>query len=256
MSAVALTLSQVRYTNKAFWRNPASAFFIFAFPLMFLVIFTALLGHGTIRVSPGRVVEISTYYVAAMASFGVISACYTNIAISVSFQRDTGVLKRTNGTPLPSSAFLGARMLHALLVGILLVVITAGFGRLLYSASIPAGLTLLRFLVMLLVGAASFCALGFAITAVIPNADAAPAIVNASILPLLFLSGVFIPLGSNAPAWIVWIARIFPVWHFARGMQAGFLGTAFSWTDVVIVAAWGLAGLLASVRFFSWEPRT
>jgi ABC-2 type transport system permease protein len=256
MNAAALTLSQVRYTNKAFWRNPASAFFIFAFPLMFLVIFTALLGHGTVRVSPVTVVDTSTYYVAAMASFGVISACYTNIAISVSFQRDTGVLKRTNGTPLPRSAFLGARMLHALLVGILLVVITAGFGRLLYSASIPTGLTLLRFLVMLLVGAASFCALGFAITAVIPNADAAPAIVNASILPLLFLSGVFIPLGSNAPAWIVWIARIFPVWHFAKGMQAGFLGTAFSWTDVVIVAAWVLAGLLASVRFFSWEPRT
>ena len=256
MNTAELTLSQVRYTNKTFWRNPASAFFIFAFPLMFLVIFTALLGHGTVRVSPVKVVDISTYYVAAMASFGVISACYTNIAISVSFQRDTGVLKRMNGTPLPSSAYFGARMLHALSVAVLLVVITAGFGRLLYSASIPTGLTLLRFLVMLLVGAASFCALGFAITAVIPNADAAPAIVNASILPLLFLSGVFIPLGSNAPAWIVWIARIFPVWHFAKGMQAGFLGTAFSWTDVVIVAAWGLAGLLASVRFFSWEPRT
>ncbi len=256
MNTAALTLSQVRYTNKTFWRNPASAFFIFAFPLMFLVIFTALLGHGTIRVSPVKVVDISTYYVAAMASFGVISACYTNIAISVSFQRDTGVLKRMNGTPLPSSAYFGARMLHALSVAVLLVVITAGFGRLLYSASIPTGLTLLRFLVMLLVGAASFCALGFAITAVIPNADASPAIVNASILPLLFLSGVFIPLGSNAPAWIIWIARIFPVWHFAQGMQAGFLGTAFSWTDVVVVAAWGLAGLLVSVRFFSWEPRT
>ena len=256
MNTAELTLSQVRYTNKTFWRNPASAFFIFACPLMFLVIFTALLGHGTIRVSPVKVVDISTYYVAAMASFGVISACYTNIAISVSFQRDTGVLKRMNGTPLPSSAYFGARMLHALSVAVLLVVITAGFGRLLYSASIPTGLTLLRFLVMLLVGAASFCALGFAITAVIPNADASPAIVNASILPLLFLSGVFIPLGSNAPAWIVWIARIFPVWHFAQGMQAGFLGTAFSWTDVLVVAAWGLAGLLASVRFFSWEPRT
>jgi len=256
MNTAALTLSQVRYTNKTFWRNPASAFFIFAFPLMFLVIFTALLGHGTVRVSPVMVVDTSTYYVAAMASFGVISACYTNIAISVSFQRDTGVLKRMNGTPLPSSAYFGARMLHALSVAVLLVVITAGFGRLLYSASIPTGLTLLRFLVMLLVGAASFCALGFAVTAVIPNADASPAIVNASILPLLFLSGVFIPLGSNAPAWIVWIARIFPVWHFAQGMQAGFLGTAFSWTDVVVVAAWGLAGLLVSVRFFSWEPRT
>jgi len=256
MNGAALTFSQVRYANKVFWRNPASAFFIFAFPLMFLVIFTALLGHGTVRISPTQVVNTSTYYVAAMASFGVISACYTNIAISVSFQRDTGVLKRTNGTPLPSSVYLGARMIHALFVAVLLEVITAAFGRVLYSASIPAGITLLRFLVMLLAGAASFCALGFAITAVIPNADAAPAIVQASILPLLFLSGVFIPLSSTAPAWIVWIARIFPVWHFARGMQAGFLGTPFRWTDVLVVAAWGLGGLLFSVRFFSWEPRT
>jgi len=256
MSGAALTVSQVRYANKAFWRNPASAFFIFAFPLMFLVIFTALLGHGTVRVSPARVVNTSTYYVAAMASFGLISACYTNIAISVSFQRDQGILKRINGTPLPKSVYLGARMLHALIVGVLLVVITAAFGRLLYSASVPSGVTLLRFLLMLLVGSASFCALGFAITPVIPNADASPAIVNATILPLLFLSGVFIPLGSNSPAWILWIARIFPVWHFARGMQAGFLGTAFNWTDVLVVAAWGLGGLLLSVRFFSWEPPT
>jgi ABC-2 type transport system permease protein len=252
----ALTVAQVRYANKVFWRNPASAFFIFAFPLMFLVIFTALLGHGTVHVSATRVVNTSTYYVAAMASFGLISACYTNIAISVSFQRDQGILKRINGTPLPKSVYLGARMLHALIVGLLLVVITAAFGRLLYSASVPSGVTLLRFLVMLLVGSASFCALGFAITPVIPNADASPAIVNATILPLLFLSGVFIPLGSNSPAWILWIARIFPVWHFARGMQAGFLGTAFNWTDVLIVAAWGLGGLLLSVRFFSWEPPT
>ena len=39
-------------------------------------------------------------------------------------------------------------------------------------------------------------------------------------------------------------------------MQAGFLGTGFHWADVLIVAAWGLAGLLFAVRYFSWEPRT
>ena len=52
MNPVALTARQVRYANKAFWRNPASAFFTFAFPLMFLVIFTALLGLG--HRAPGR----------------------------------------------------------------------------------------------------------------------------------------------------------------------------------------------------------
>ncbi len=255
MSATALTLSQVRYVNKSFWRNPASAFFTFAFPLMFLVIFTSLLGHDTVQVG-ARSVNTSTYYVAAMASFALITACYNNIAIAVTFQREAGILKRTNGTPLPSAAFLGARILHALLVAILLVAITAAFGRAFYHAAIPTGLTLLRFLLMLVVGAASFCALGFAVTAVIPNADASAAIVNATILPLLFLSGIFIPFGSSTPSWILWIARIFPVKHFADGMQAGFLGTAFHWYDVLIVAAWGLGGLLLATRYFSWEPRT
>jgi ABC-2 type transport system permease protein len=255
MNATAVTLSQVRYVNKAFWRNPASAFFTFAFPLMFLVIFTALLGHSTVQIGT-RSVNTSTYYVASMATFAVITACYNNIAMSVSFQRDAGILKRINGTPLPSALFLAARMVHAVLIAFLLVVITASFGRAFYHADIPTGITLLRFLIMLLVGAAAFCALGFAITAVIPNADAAPAIVNATILPLLFLSGIFIPFGNNTPSWILWIARIFPVKHFADGMQAGFIGTPFHWTDVLIVAVWGLAGLLFATRYFSWEPRT
>jgi hypothetical protein len=39
-------------------------------------------------------------------------------------------------------------------------------------------------------------------------------------------------------------------------MQAAFLGTPFHWSDVAVVGAWGLAGLLLAVRFFSWEPRT
>jgi ABC-2 type transport system permease protein len=202
------------------------------------------------------VVKESTYYVAAMAGFAVISACYTNVAMSITFQRDLGVLKRTRGTPLPSAVYLGARVIHSLLVALLLVVITSAFGRLFYQADIPTGATLGRFLVVLVVGAASFSALGFAITSFIPNADASPAIVNASILPLLFLSGIFIPLGNNTPAWIRWIGRIFPVRHFATGMQAGFLGTPFSWNDVLVLAVWGVGGLLVAVRYFSWEPRT
>jgi len=248
-----LTLRQLDYTNKAFWRNPASAFFTFAFPLMFLAIFTALLGRGEVLIG-GREISQATYYVAAMAAFSVITACYTNITISVTFQRDAGVLKRIQGTPLPGGGYLSARVIHAMLIGILLVIITTAFGKVFYSAEIPSGVTLLRFIVMLVVGSATFSALGLAFTAVIPNADASPALVNASILPLLFLSGIFIPLGDTAPAWIKWIGRVFPVKHFADGMQASFIGTPFHWSDVLIVAAWGLAGVLVAVRFFRWEP--
>src|ERR1700739_1692410 len=98
MNTLRLTGIQFRYVNKAFWRNPASAFFTFAFPLMFLVIFTALLGHSTVRLGT-RTIDTSTYYVAAMACFAAITACFNNIAMSITFQREEGVLKRTRGTP-------------------------------------------------------------------------------------------------------------------------------------------------------------
>jgi ABC-2 type transport system permease protein len=254
MRAARLTVFQMRYVNKAFWRNPASAFFTFAFPLMFLVIFTSLLGDGRVRLG-GHLVHQSTYYVAEMAAFSVITACYNNIAISVAFQRDSGILKRTNGTPLPSAVYLTARVLHAMLISVLLVAITTAFGKFAYRADVPSGTALARFVLMLAVGAGAFCLLGFAVTALIPNADAAAPMVNATILPLLFLSGVFIPIGDNAPGWIVWVGRVFPVRHFAEGMQAGFLGTAFRWSDVLVVALWGGAGLAFALRYFSWEPR-
>ena len=252
--ALRLTFVQLRYVNKTFWRNPAAAIFTFGFPLMFLVIFTVLLGHKLTHLD-GRVIQQSTYYVAAMAAFGVITSSYTNVAMTVTFQRDAGILKRTSGTPLPAVSYFGARVLHALFVALLLVVLTAAFGRIFYQADLPTGLTLARFLVMVVVGSTSFCALGVAVTSLIPNADSAPAIVNATILPLLFLSGIFIPL-SSAPAWVTFVARVFPVHHFAAGLQAGFIGTPFSWTDVLVVAAWGVGGLLAALRFFSWEPHS
>ena len=254
MNAISETVSQVHFVNKAFWRNPSRAFFTFAFPLMFLVIFTALLGNSTVHLG-SKVISTSTYYVSAMAAFGLITACYSNIAMTMTFQRESGILKRIHGTPLPGAAFLGARVVHALLVGVLLVLLTAGFGALLYDVTVPTGLSLLRFCVMLVVGAMAFCALGLAVSGFVPNADAAPAVVNATILPLLFLSGIFVPFGNNTPDWIIWIAKIFPIRHFAAGMQAGFLGTTFHWTDVLVVAAWGVGGLLVAMRYFRWEPR-
>jgi ABC-2 type transport system permease protein len=253
MTALRLTGVQLRYVNKAFWRNPASAFFTFVFPLMFLVIFTALLGHYTIRIGT-KTVNTSTYYVASMGCFAAIGACFNNLATSITFQREDGVLKRTHGTPLPAASYLGARILHAVLVSVILVALTAIFGHFVYNATIPGGASLVRFAVVVLVGSAAFCALGLALSSAIPNTDAAAPIVNAVALPVEFLSGIFIAFGNTTPSWILWVARVFPVRHFALGMEAGFLGTAFSWTDVLIVAVWGIGGLLFAIRFFSWEP--
>ena len=108
-------------------------------------------------------------------------------------------------------------MLHAVLVALLLVVIVASFGAIFYGVAVPLG-QLGPLVVTLVIGAAVFCALGLALTGFIPNADAAPAVVNAVVLPLLFVSNVFIPLRS-APAWLDSLSQVFPVRHF-RGCHA------------------------------------
>jgi ABC-2 type transport system permease protein len=245
MSAVAITLQQVRYENKAFWRNPASVFFTFVFPLMFLFIFNGL------DIGPG-----AQFYVPSIAAFSVITATYTNLAISVSFLRDEGVLKRLRGSPLPPVSFLLARVIHATFVSIILVTIVAIAGRFLFDVELPSD-TLGAFAVSVIAGAASFCALGLAFTSMIPNADAAAPMVNFSVLPLLFISGVFLPT-DNAPEWLQNIADVFPVKHLADALNTAFnpFGrSGWETADLVIVGLWGLAGVLLAIRFFSWEPR-
>src|SRR4029077_3356290 len=216
MTDIRLALRQVWYINKAFVRNPAALFFTLVFPLMFLVIFTVIFGNGHIRVGPGKTVLVSTFYVPFIAAFSVINACYTNIAISLSGSRDTGALKRIHGSPLPVWAYMAARILHAVIIAIVLVAICAAFGSVFYGATLPTN-TLPSFLLTLVVGAAVFSALGLAATAVIPNADAAPAVVNATILPLLFISNIFIPL-ENPSGWIDVVGKIFPVRHFSDAL--------------------------------------
>jgi ABC-2 type transport system permease protein len=255
MGDVALAVRQVRYTNRSFWRNPTSAFFTFAFPLMFLVIFTALFGNDTIQVF-GQEINTSTFYVSAIAAFSIITATYTNLAIGVSFTRDQGVLKRVRGTPLPAWAYLFGRIVHAILVAFLLVIIVAAFGAAFYHAKIPTR-TLPAYILTVVIGAASFAALGLAVTAVIPNADAAPPVVNASILPLLFLSDIFIPI-QNPHAWYVTLAKVFPVYHFSQAMKAAYfspVGNGIRGTDLLVIGIWGVAGAVLAARFFSWEPR-
>jgi ABC-2 type transport system permease protein len=254
VSGVSLALRQVRWDNRAFWRNPAAAFFTFFFPLLFMVIFNVIFGGGR---DMGGGLRVADFYTPGIIVFSVITATYTNIAMTVTGARDAGILKRIRGTPLPEWAFLGGRIVHAVLLALLLTVIVAAFGAVFYAVRIPWD-RLPALVVTLGVAAASFCALGLAIAGVIPNADSAPAIVQASILPLNFISNVFIDMRGAEP-WLDTVSKVFPVRHFADAMLAIYdprtAGSGFAWLDLAVIAAWGVAGLVIALRTFTWEPR-
>jgi len=241
----ALALRQVAYENRAFWRNPPAAFFTFVFPLLFMVIFNVIFGEG-----------VAQFFTPAIIVFSVVTATFTNLAMNITFARDTGVLKRIRGTPLPPWAYLAGRIGQAIGVTVLLVAIVAATGALLYDVPFPWD-ALPAMLLLLAVSATAFAALGLAVAGVMPNADAAPAIVNAIVLPVLFISNVFIQM-ENAPDWLNTISYLLPVRHFADGMLELYSSGADAgvpWSEIGVIALWGVIGVAAALRFFSWEPR-
>ncbi len=258
MSTLRLALRQVKYEDLAFRRNPVAAFFTFVFPLLFLVIFNLLFGNGDLQL-PGGTTNTSTFYVPAIAAFSVINACYTGLAMNVSMARDNGQLKRVGGTPMPKGAYLLGKVLYMTLVAVALVVVVVVFGVLFYHVDVPRQ-TLPAFLVSLAVGAAVFSMLGLAITAFIPNADASSAVVNATVLPLLFISDIFIPPNANTPSWLSHLADAFPLKHLSIALQTAYnpfqSGAGFEPGHLLALALWGVAGAAIAMWRFSWEPRT
>ena len=135
-SGVVALARRVRWEQKQFWRNPAAAAFTFAFPLMFLVIFVAINGNGEVTIDGGRV-RFAQYYVPAIIAFGLISACYTNLAFSLSVNRENGILKRLRGTPLAPSTYLAGVVSNVIVIGLILTALTTALGLLFYRVSFP-----------------------------------------------------------------------------------------------------------------------
>jgi len=251
---MSLLLHQFRYDQKAFWRNPASVFFTVMFPVVLLLIFATVFGGKTVDVNGG--VKTTAYYVPAIITLSVISATMQSLAMSLVIAREDGRLKRGRGTPMPAWVFIGGRVGNSIVTALMMLILIAVLGRVLYSVPIPWGETP-AILVTLVIGAASFSCLGIALTAAIPSQDAAAPIVNALLLPLYFLSGVFIP-DDELPQGVINFANHFPIRDFFLSFFNAYLPggpSGVDWGNLAVVAIWGVAGLLLAVRFFRWTPR-
>ena len=254
---IRMALHQSSYDLRAFLRNRQSQFFTLALPVLFLVILGSLFGGKahTTAASGGRI-HTSVYYVSGIMALGVIAACFGNLVASVTAQRERGVLKRRRATPVPAAAIIAGRVLTAVVIAVVMSAVLLGIGWAAYGVHLP-GRTAFALAVTVVIGAASFCCLGYALTCLIRNEDAAQPATQALLLPLYFISGVFVVV-SILPHWLADVGEIFPVRHLADALLVAYnphtTGLGFAGQDLLIVAAWGAAGLLIAVRKFSWLP--
>ena len=254
---IAKAVHQFNYDLRAFIRNRQAQFFTLTLPVLFLVIFASLFGgRGHTTSVPGGTISTSVYYVPGIIALGVVSAAFANLVASVTAQRERGVLKRRRATPVPASAIIAGRVLTAVVVAVVMAAVLLGIGWAAYGASIP-GRTAAAFAVTVIVGAAAFCCLGYAVASLIRNEDAALPTTQAMLLPLYFVSGVFVSV-SILPHWLANVGEVFPIRHLANALLVAYnphtSGLGFSGQDLLVVAAWGVAGLVIALLRFSWQP--
>jgi len=248
-------LTQFHYDLRCFWRNTQSRFFTLALPVLFLVIFSSVF-HNTKATVPGGTMAESAYYVPGIIAFGLIAATFSNLSVNVVNYREAGIYKRRRATPVPAIAVIGGRALVAVLTALAITAVLLIIGWAAYGAHIPSR-TAPAFLLDVIVGALVFCCLGFALTTFIRNADAAQPVVQAIVLPLCFISGVFIPV-AVLPSWLADIGDVFPVHPLVAALLAAYnphtSGSGVSWSDLAVLAAWGIVGAAVAIRQFSWVP--
>jgi ABC-2 type transport system permease protein len=238
-------------------RTGRAVVFTFAFPLVLLVLFNGLNGNATVdAVGAAGQVKFAQFYTPSIGIFSLTTACYTSVIIGIATARDSGLLKRVRGTPLPMSIYLGSWLAGAALTGIIAVVLlfavaVPAFGVHIYAAHLPAAI------VTLVLGAACLSSVGLAVATLSKTADQAMPIAQLTFLPVSFISGIWFPL-EGAPDWLTTIAKIFPLEHivraFDRCFSPGVSGGAWSPNDLWSIALWTALGLFVATRRFRAEP--
>jgi ABC-2 type transport system permease protein len=251
---LALVLHQSRYDLRGFIRNRQARFFTLALPLLFLVIFVSIFGNDYVGDTH---IKASTYYVPGISALAIIAASFVNLVISIVVLREEGILKRRRATPMPAWALIAGRTLMAIGVSLVSMIVLLLVGRFAYGVRLPTR-TIPGVAITAVVGSISFCVLAYAFSSAIANEDAAQPMVQAVMLPLYFISGVFIP-PTQIPSWLHHVAQIFPVEHLANGLHHAYdpatTGIGIVWSDIGVLALWGAIGLAVALRRFSWLPK-
>jgi ABC-2 type transport system permease protein len=225
--------------TKMLLRNPVWVFFGLTQPILFLVLFGPLLknvsggglgGDDSWRVFvPGLVLQL-TIFGAGFAGFGIIQ------------ELREGVVDRQRVTPAHRLALiLGRTLSNVATIGVQAVVLTL--------VAIPFGLRasflgVVLTILLVCVLAMGLAAASYSMGLILRDEDSFAPVIQSLTLPLLLLSGVFLPM-SLAPTWLRRISQANPLSYVVDGSRALFAGNFASGdTLAALVATVGVTAAL------------
>jgi ABC-2 type transport system permease protein len=246
----------VRQTRTEFlqnWRMPEFMIGVVAIPAILYLMF-GLPSAGE-RLAAGT--DVGAMMLASFGGYGLVSLAIFTFGVDIAHERGRGWWRVLRASPVPSWVYFTAKIVMALLYGVVIIALLAAIAILLGGVSLP----LSRWLAisgMLLVGAVVFAPFGFAL-AFFARPRAASTIGNLIFLPLSFASGFFFPL-SELPSFVQNVAPYLPTYHFgqlvwsqvgdARDVAVFASGDTGTWVHIAWVAgSFVMFGIVALIGY-------
>ncbi len=253
--SLALVLHEAAYDLRISLRSPRARVMGIVFPIVLLVVFIGVFGNEHTLLGGARV-SLKVFYVPGILAMSIVVNAYASLVISISGLRETGVLKRRRATPVSATVLIAGQALATVVNTAITATILLVIAKLVYGVGI-AGPALLAIACTTLVGTLAFACIGYAVSGMIGSQEAAQPTVQMTMLPLWFISGVFIPVAKLSPA-LRDLADVFPVQHLANSLDLASVHSSFaasiSATDMLVLAAWAVGAAAFSAWRFSWLP--
>ena len=222
-------------------RNRRYLMFSIGFPVVFYLLFTSI-GQGSLSTA------FKETYLVSMAAYGAIGAALSAAAI-IALERSTGWARQLRVTPLPPSAYVGAKLLVATVTTVPAVIFVGLAAQLVNHVALP-GAAWVQFVVSLGLGAIPFAAIALLI-GYLAEGDSAQPLVMLVYFPMAILGGLWFPI-SALPTSLATIGSMLPSYHLASLGMAAIAGRAPDLTDIANLAAWtAVVGALVVWRYRS-----
>lgn len=247
---------------KLFFRQRDAVVFSFAMPIGLFVFFAGIFGGNDL----GGGVDYNQVLLPSMLTAGLASTTLTNLAIWIAQDRDNGTLRRLVTTPMPHGAYFLGKIIQMVIVGALESLALLAVGVFIYGVDLPATPgKWFTFAWVTLMAFATFGILGVALSSLPRTGKSAPAVINAPVMLLMFISGIYLPL-TMLPGWLQDASAFFPLRWVAQGLRSAFLPddvasateAAGTWEHgrvLLVLAAWFVGGLVICLTTFRWKRR-
>ena len=167
--------------------------------------------------------------------------------------REQKIIRGLGVTPLPRTTLLGSEIMVRLILALVQTTLVLLIGTIVFNVTIIGSIIKLAGLAIL--GALTFISLGYMLISFASSMESGEGLVQVVQFPMMFLSGIFFPI-SIMPDFIKPVVKAIPLTYLGDALRQVMVGAPPEYamsTNLLILAAWLIATLLVTVKFWRWE---